>query len=94
MAENALADQNPAVRAAAARALGPMEAVSSVPKLKTALNDKEPAVVLAAAHSLFVLGAREEAYEIDYEVLIGERKGTDGFVASQMNELRNSRLSS
>src|SRR5882672_8938403 len=34
MAETALADQSPKVRAAAARALGPIGAVSSVPKLK------------------------------------------------------------
>ena len=91
VAERALADQNPTVRAAAARALGPMKAESSVPKLKEALKDKVPAVVLAAAHSLFLLGHREEAYEIDYEVLIGERKGADGLVASQMNELKNSK---
>ena len=89
MAENALGDQSPKVRAAAARALGPMGAVSSVPKLKAVLNDKQPAVVLAAAHSLFLLGDRDEAYEIDYEVLIGERKCADGFVESQMNELKN-----
>src|ERR1700736_1963500 len=74
MAENALADENPNVRAAAARALGLMGAVSSVPKLKAVLDDKEPAVVLSAAHSLFLLGDREDSYEIDYEMLIGERK--------------------
>jgi HEAT repeat protein len=91
MAENALADSNPKVRAAAARALGPMGAESSVPKLKAVLNDKEPAVVLAAAHSLFLLGHPEEAYEIDYEVLVGERKGGDGFVASQIDELKDSK---
>src|ERR1700694_2421132 len=34
MAESALADSNPKVRAAAARALGPMGAESSVPNLK------------------------------------------------------------
>jgi HEAT repeat protein len=89
LAENALADQNPKVRAAAAKALGPMGAVSSVPMLKEALNDKEPAVVLAAAHSLFLLGEREETYEIDYEMLIGERKTADGFVASGINELKD-----
>jgi HEAT repeat protein len=91
MAENALSDSNPKVRAAAARALGLMKAVSSCPKLKAVLDDKEPAVVLAAAHSLFLLGHPEEAYEIDYEVLIGERKGADGFVASQVDELRDSK---
>jgi HEAT repeat protein len=52
MAESALGDHNPMVRSAAARALGLMGAMSSVPKLKAVLNDKEPAVVLAAAHSL------------------------------------------
>src|SRR4029077_5175864 len=56
MAENALADQSPKVRAAAARALGRMGSVLSVPKLKSVLNDKDPAVVLAAARSLFLLG--------------------------------------
>jgi HEAT repeat protein len=91
MAESALADQDPAVRAAAAKALGPMRAESSVRKLKAALNDKAPAVVLAAAHSLFVLGHREEAYQIDYEVLLGERKGADGFVTSQLSELKNTK---
>jgi HEAT repeat protein len=89
MAENALADQNPKVRAAAARALGPMGAVSSVPKLKAVLEDKEPTVVLAAAHSLFLLGDREDSYEIDYEMLIGERTAAAGFVASGMNELKS-----
>jgi HEAT repeat protein len=89
MAESALGDQSPNVRTAAARALGQMGAVSSVPKLKAVLNDMEPAVVLAAAHSLFLLGDREDSYEIDYEMLIGERKTADGFVASGMNELKN-----
>ena len=89
MAENALTDRSPKVRAAAARALGLMGAVSSEPRLKAVLNDKEPPVVLAAARSLFLLGDREEAYEIDYEVLIGERKSAEGFVESQVNELKD-----
>jgi HEAT repeat protein len=89
MAENALADQNPNVRAAAAKALGLMKAVSSVPKLKAVLDDKEPAVVLAAGHALFLLGDREDSYEIDYEMLVGEGKTADGFVASGINELKS-----
>lgn len=91
MAEKALDDSNPKVRAAAARTLGLMKDVSSIPKLTAILNDKEPAVVLAAAHSLFLLGRPEEAYKIDYEVLTGERKCADGFVASQMDELKDSK---
>ena len=92
MVEKALTDLNPKVRAAAAQALGPMGAESSVPKLKAVLNDKEPAVVLAAARSLLLLGDREAAYEIDYEVLIGERKSANGFVASQINELKDPKV--
>jgi hypothetical protein len=89
LVEQALDNPNPKVRAAAARALGPMEAVSLQPKLKGLLNDKEPFVVLAAARSLFLLGDRREVYDIDYEVLNGERKSADGFVASQLSELRD-----
>jgi hypothetical protein len=39
MADSALADSNPKVRAASARALGPMGTGSSVPKLTAVLND-------------------------------------------------------
>lgn len=88
-AEQALTDRDPKVRASAARALGSMEAMSAQPRLKALLNDKEPLVVLAAAHSLLLLGDRGEVYDIDYEVLIGERKSADGFVASQISELRD-----
>jgi len=42
MAERALTDSNPKVRAAAARALGPMGAASSAPRLKALLNDRDP----------------------------------------------------
>jgi hypothetical protein len=69
-----------------------MGAVSSVPKLKPVLDDKEPAVVLAVADSLFLLGDREKVYDIDYQVLIGERKSEDGFVQSQMAQLMIQRL--
>ena len=89
MAERALSDRHPKVRAAAARALGPMGGVSSIPKLKVAPRDKEPNVVLAAAHSLFLLGDREQVYDIDYQLLNGERKTDDGFVRSQLNELHD-----
>jgi HEAT repeat protein len=50
MAERLLADPDANVRVAAARALGPMRAMSSAPKLKELLGDKDPAVVLATAH--------------------------------------------
>jgi HEAT repeat protein len=90
-AERLLADPDATVRAAAARALGPMGAVSSAPKLKELLSDKEPTVVLAAAHSLFLLGDLKEVYDIDLELLTGERKSADGFVTSQLKELHDPR---
>jgi HEAT repeat protein len=89
MAQRALADPNLKVRAAAARALGPMGALSSVPALKDLLNDREPIVVLAAARSLFQLGERQAVYDLDAQMLNGERKSSDGFVTSQINELRD-----
>jgi len=69
-----------------------MEALSSQARLKTLLKDREPFVVLAAAHSLFLLGDRGEVFEFDYAVLNGERKSADGFVASQISELRDPRV--
>jgi HEAT repeat protein len=84
MVERALTDPDPKVRAAAARALGPMGTESSVPKLNELLSDREPFVVLAAAHSLFLLGQREEVYDIDYQVLAGERKSADEFLSKNL----------
>ena len=49
-------------------------------------------MVLAAAHSLLLLGDRQDVYDIDFEVLNGERKSADGFVTSQMNELRDPKV--
>jgi HEAT repeat protein len=92
MAVRALTDPNPNVRAAAARCLGPMGAVSSVPRLKSLLNDRAPNVVLAAAHALYLLGDRADVYDVDLELLTGERKSADGFVKAQINELHDPRV--
>src|SRR6202166_5200774 len=55
LAENALKDPKPEVRAAAATALGQMHASESIPKLQSALSDAKIPVVMAAANSLTVL---------------------------------------
>ena len=89
MLEHAIDDPSPKVRAAAARALGPMGARSSVSKLKARLNDTDPLVVLAATHSLFLLGERDAVYDVDYQVLMGERKSANGFLHSQIDQLRD-----
>jgi HEAT repeat protein len=69
----ALKDPKPEVRAAAAQALGEMDARSAKPQLLAAFNDDDPAVILAAAHSLVVLGDNR-GYGVFYAVLTGEQK--------------------
>jgi HEAT repeat protein len=86
MAEKALSDDKPEVRAAAANALGAMEATSAVPALKNAIQDKDVSVVLAAAHALYVMKV-PEAYEVYYAVLTGEKKSGDTLMAEQKKML-------
>ncbi len=88
LAERALADDNTEIRLAAATALGEMQARASIPKLKKALNDDDPLVVLAAAHSLELMH-NPAAYEIYSEVLVGDRKGRRGLLASEKSALKD-----
>jgi HEAT repeat protein len=69
----ALKDPKPEVRTAAAQALGDMEARSAKPQLVAAFDDEDPSVILAAAHSLIVLGD-DRGYGVFYAVLTGEQK--------------------
>ena len=80
LAESALQDDAPEVRAAAAAALGDMQSRRSIPKLKSATDDKDPSVALAAAHSLLQL-KDDSGYGVYYEVLTGERKTGKGALA-------------
>ena len=88
MAQRALQDRKPEVRAAAAIALGLMGSKVSIPELKKALSDKDPSVVLTAAHALQVLND-PAGYEVYYEVLTGERKSGSGLVAQEMETLKD-----
>lgn len=88
LAETALGDDRPEVRAAAATALGQMHATESIPKLQKLLKDDRISVVMAAAHSLRDLKDNTSAYSVYYDVLTGERKG-DGLIAQQMDTLHN-----
>src|SRR5437773_511000 len=74
LAEKTLSDPKPEVRAAAAAALGGMNSRRSIPKLKKALDDKDPSVALAAAHSLHLM-RNNSAYEVYSEILAKQRKG-------------------
>jgi HEAT repeat protein len=88
MAEAALQDRKPEVRADAATAIGLMGSKAAIPGLKKALSDRKPAVALAAAHALQVLND-PAGYQVYYEVLTGERKSTEGLVDQQMETLKD-----
>lgn len=88
-AENGLKDPDASVRAAAATALGQMQADESIPKLEQALSDKKIPVVMAAANSLRELKDDKIAYAVYYDLLTGERKTDDGIIAQQMATLKN-----
>ena len=84
----ALSDKDFHVRAAAALSLGPMGVKEAKPALHDALNDQEVSVVLAAAHSLYVLKDKQ-AYEIYYAILMGDRKSSNGLIQSQLDRLKD-----
>jgi HEAT repeat protein len=88
MAEKALGDVKPNVRAAAATALGAMRSTRSASKLRDAMNDPEPTVALAAAHALLQL-KDDAGYELYYAVLTGQRKSKKGLIAEQMEVLHD-----
>jgi HEAT repeat protein len=88
MAETALSDKEPDVRAAAAHTLGEMRSVKSVPKLEAAAMDTDMSVALAAAQSLVAL-KNDAGYEVYYEVLTGERKSGVGMIQQQLDQLEN-----
>jgi len=88
MAERALQDRKHEVRAAAATALGLTGSNGSIPELKKALTDKDPSVVLTAAHALQVLND-PAGYEVYYELLTGERRSSSGLVAQEMETMRD-----
>jgi len=87
-AEHALDDPKPEVRTGAAVALGEMDARSSIPRLKKMLDDPEPAVALAAAHSLETMHD-EAGYQLYYQILTGDKKGSKGAVASEISSLKD-----
>jgi HEAT repeat protein len=88
LAEKALVDDKPEVRSAAAAALGDMKSRASIPKLRKALDDRDPSVALAAAHSLELM-RDDSAYAVYYEVLSGQRKAGKGLIASETSILKD-----
>jgi HEAT repeat protein len=89
-ARAALTDQRPAVRAAAASALGQMASTDPIPELRRMLGDKNPSVVVAAANALRKL-KDPTATEVYYELLIGERKCVDPLTTQAVETLHDHR---
>jgi HEAT repeat protein len=81
-------DKNPHVRAAAASTLGELHATNAIPALKASLSDKDPSVMLAATHALYVL-KDPVAYEIYYAILMGDKKTSAGLIQSQLDRLKD-----
>jgi HEAT repeat protein len=88
LAERALSDAKPEVKASAAGALGHMGAKSAAPKLIEAVKTNDTAVVLSAANALNVLGD-PRAYEVYYAVLVGARKSGETLIDSQIEMLKD-----
>jgi HEAT repeat protein len=88
LAENALKDSSPLVRAAAATALGQMHASGAAPALKQSLKDKNLHVVLAAAHALSLINDFA-CYDVYYAVLTGERKNQESMIDQELDVLRD-----
>jgi HEAT repeat protein len=88
LAEAALSDTSPAVRAAAATTLGQIGLPASIPGLIEALKDKETEVVFSAAGALHVLGD-PMASNVYYAVLTGQRKTGEPLLESQLKMLKD-----
>jgi hypothetical protein len=88
LAESALKDQDPSVRAAAATALGQIGLKAATAALTSALHDTEAGVVFASASSLLQLGDAT-AYRVYYAVLTGERKTGEPLLESQLKMLKD-----
>jgi len=86
LATDALKDSKGDVRAAAANALGTMQAKRAKDSLEAALDDNEPAVVLAAANSLLLLKDTAYAYNVYYRVLTGTMRTNNGVIKEQIKE--------
>jgi len=84
----ALQDKKPNVRMAAASALGSMQAKHANVALEGALQDSEPAVVLATANSLLLLHDNV-GYDIYYDVLTGERRASKGLIKEELSTFKD-----
>ena len=91
MAEHAIGDKNPEVRAAAATALGQIGAKTSLPALHKLAAEKDNRVFFAAADALILMDD-PAGYDVYYEVLTGERKSGYGLLEEHKRKVRDSKV--
>ena len=83
LALKALSDNRPEVRAAAAEALGNMQAKSAIPQLQTlAQTEQDAGVAIAAGRALVALGD-PLGYAVYYAILTGQRKSGASLMENQ-----------
>ena len=89
LALKALADNRPEVRAAAAEALGNMQAKSAIPQLQTLVQtERDAGVAIAAGRALVALGD-PLGYAVYYAILTGERKSGASLMENQRKMLND-----
>ena len=89
LALKALADNRPEVRAAAAEALGNMQAKSAIPQLqKLVQSERDAGVAIAAGRALVALGD-PLGYAVYYAILTGERKSGASLMENQRKMLND-----
>jgi HEAT repeat protein len=86
-AQKALHDKDLFVRRSAAIALGELQAKSSIPELKAALDDDSLEVSFAAAKALTQLGDTA-GRDVLIQVLEGERKDAPGLMTNAMRDAK------
>ena len=87
MVEGVLDGQGFGVRQAACDTLGDIKSRTSIPKLKTVLDDKAPEVIFAAAKALYAMGD-PAGREVLSDILIGDQKDASGFLTASMRDAR------
>ena len=87
LAEDALGDKEAYVRAAAAKALGPLGSPESVPKLQNLLTDKDISVALAVGHALVQLKSNS-GYDVYYSLVVGVRKGRTSPITEEISQMK------
>ena len=89
LALKALSDNRPEVRAAAAEALGNMQAKSAIPKLqKLVQTEQDAGVAIATGRALVALGD-PLGYAVYYAILTGQRKSGAGLMETQRKMLND-----